>query len=57
MNLVAAALFDKHLLVMPQGQVVALVVQHGERAEARRHAGRAGRSLWVVKSQEALKWI
>ena len=52
---VTAALFNNHLLVMPQGQIVVFEVQHGERTEARRHAGRAGPSLRVVMSQEALK--
>lgn len=52
---VAAALFNNHILVVPQGQVIVLVVQHGERGEACRHTGRAGHSSWVVMSQQALK--
>lgn len=52
---VTATLLNDHVLVMAQGQIIVLVVQHGERAEARWHAGRAGPSFWMVMSQEALK--
>ena len=40
---------------MTQHQVVVLVVEHGEWAEPRRHAGRTGHSLWMAMTQEALK--
>lgn len=35
---VTAALFDNHVLVMPQGQIIIFKVEHGEWAEARGHA-------------------
>lgn len=50
-----ATLFNNHVLVMPQGQIIVLEVQHGERAEACWHARRARHSFWMVMSQEALK--
>lgn len=52
---VAPAILNNHVLVMPQSQIIVLKVQHGEGAEARWHAGRAGHSFWVVMFQEALK--
>ena len=51
---VAAALLHHHVLVVPQDHVVVLIVQHGERGEARGHAGRAGHALGLVEPQEAL---
>lgn len=54
---VTAALLDNHVLVMPQGQIIIFKVEHGEWAEARWHARRAGHSLWVVMPQKALKKI
>ena len=52
---VTATLFNNHVLVMPQGQIIVLVVKHGERAEACGHTGRASDPFWMVMSQEALK--
>ena len=54
---VAAALLDDHFLMMPQGQVIVLVVQHGQWAEAHWHTGRARPSVRMVMSQKALKVI
>lgn len=52
-----AALLHDHVLVVPQGQVVALEVQHGQGAEARGDARRARRSVRVMMSQETLEKI
>lgn len=52
---VTAALFNNHVLVVPQGQIIALIVQHGEWAEACWHTGWARHSFWMVMTQEALQ--
>lgn len=58
---VTATLLDDHVLVVPQGQLVVLIVEHGERAEVRGHTGRAAYSVGMVESQQALEdtrtWI
>ena len=51
---VTATLLHHHVLVVPKNHVVVLVVQHGERGEARGHAGRAGHALRLVEPQETL---
>lgn len=50
-----ATLLHYHVLVVPQGQIVALEVQHGQRAETRWDTRRARHSVWVVMSQETLE--
>lgn len=52
---VTATLFDNHVLMVSHSQVIILIVQHGQWAEACRYAGRTGHSFWMVMTQEALK--
>lgn len=52
-SLAAALLYD-HVLVVTQHYVIALIIQHGERAEALGRARRTGNALWVVKLQQTL---
>ena len=47
--------FNHHVLMMPQGQVVVLVVEHGQRAESCWDTGWTGHSLGVLLTQEALE--
>lgn len=53
---VAATLFDNHVLMVSHSQVIILIVQHGQWAEACRYTGRTGHSFWMVMTQEALKY-
>lgn len=54
---VTATLFNNHVLMMTQGQIIILIVQHGEWAETRWHTGWTRHPSWVVMQQEALKNI
>lgn len=52
---VAATVLHHHVLVMPHHHLPVLVVQHGKRGQAGRHAGHTRHFVWMVKLQETLQ--
>ncbi len=48
-------LLHDHVLMVAHDHTVAFIVQHGERAEARRYTRRTGNALRMVKLQQTLE--